>query len=140
MFQRFFIFFMYPCFHSLTFIYICVIYYSMIGKLYGNGSSEDSTRLNHKDVFVASENEHKHEPSVTIRKGGGWGKNEGGFRRGKGGGSGCGKAGTRMRGTGSTGVIGGASYRNAAPSLFPETRPKFILYLSLILIALFPIH
>jgi len=45
----------------------------MIGKLDGNGNMEVSTKLNHKVVMMES-NEHKHELSVTVRKGGGLGR------------------------------------------------------------------
>jgi len=50
----------------------------MIGNLQGNGSIEVSTRFNHKVVPLESQNEHKYELFVTIRKG------RGGKRGGRG--------------------------------------------------------
>ncbi|GAU25584.1 hypothetical protein TSUD_260180 [Trifolium subterraneum] len=55
----------------------------MVGNLYRNGNIEVSTRL-----IMESNNEHKHELSVTIRKGGG-AKGGGG----RGGGFGIGRTG-----------------------------------------------
>lgn len=63
-------------------------------ELNGNGNMEVSTKLNHRVAMMES-NEHKHELSVTIRKGGGKG-------RGIGRGAGAGIIGA--------GVIGGSAY------------------------------
>lgn len=95
----------------------------MIEKVYGNESTKDATKLSHKVVLVASENEHKHELSVTTRRGAGGGRVVGGA------------------GVGNRGVIGGTGHaHNAAPSLFRGNDfwvPKFILYVSLTLITFF---
>lgn len=104
----------------------------MIGKLYGNENTKDSTRLNHKVVLVESENEHKHELSITIRKGGGGGRGGGGGGGRRGGGGGLGGM-----------FVAGHHSKNVAPSLFPGTHfwvPKFIFYSSLALTILFPLH
>ncbi|KAL5072340.1 hypothetical protein RYX36_011324 [Vicia faba] len=69
----------------------------MVGNLYGNGNIGVSTRL------VESNNEHKHELSVTIRKGGGGGRGGG---RGRGGGSRGRFFGGRAGGAAATGVVG----------------------------------
>ncbi|PNY01266.1 hypothetical protein L195_g024558 [Trifolium pratense] len=71
----------------------------IIGNSNGNGNIKASTRLNHKDVLVESQNEHKHELFVTITIGGG-----GGGRGGAGGGGGGGKG---TAGGAATGIIGG---------------------------------
>ncbi|PNX82303.1 hypothetical protein L195_g038332 [Trifolium pratense] len=73
----------------------------MIGNSNGNGNIEASTRLNHKDVLVQTQNEHKHDLFVTIRKGGkgGGGGGIGGRGMGRGGGAAAGIIGG--------GVIGG---------------------------------
>jgi len=46
-------------------------------ELNGNGNIEVPTKLNHRVAMMES-NEHKHELSVTIRKGGGIGRGVGG--------------------------------------------------------------
>ncbi|PNX79842.1 hypothetical protein L195_g035832, partial [Trifolium pratense] len=85
----------------------------MIGNSYGNGNIEVSKSLNNKNVIVASKNEHKHELSVTIRKGGGFGgggRGGGGGKRGGGfgeGGKGGGKKGGGAAGGFAGGVAGG---------------------------------
>ncbi|PNX70872.1 hypothetical protein L195_g057828, partial [Trifolium pratense] len=62
------------------------------GNSNGNGNIEASTRLNHKDVLVQTQNEHKHDLFVTIRKGGkgGGGGGIGGRGMGRGGGAAAG--------------------------------------------------
>jgi hypothetical protein len=68
----------------------------MVGNSNGNGTIEASTWLNHKYVLVKSQNEHKHDLFVTVRKG-----RIGGGGRGRSGGVGAGIIGG--------GVIGGAT-------------------------------
>ncbi|KEH28564.1 putative GRP family [Medicago truncatula] len=78
------------------------------GSLDGNGNIEVSTRLNHRVAMMES-NEHKHELSVTIRKGGGIG-------RGVGAGAGAGIIGAGVIG-GSTAYHGSHRSNSSAPSL-----------------------
>lgn len=100
-------------FISIFVLYLC--YSTMIGNLYGNGSIEVSTRLNSKNVIVASKNEHKHELSAAIRfSTGGGGRGGGGFSGGSsqgggfgGGGGGKGGGGTGGKGKGGGGMGGG---------------------------------
>ncbi|XP_045786385.1 glycine-rich RNA-binding, abscisic acid-inducible protein-like isoform X1 [Trifolium pratense] len=75
--------------------------HEIIGNSNGNGTIEASTRLNNKDVLVQTQNEHKHDLFVTIRKGGkgGGGGGIGGRGMGRGGGAAAGIIGG--------GVIGG---------------------------------
>ncbi|CAK8574493.1 unnamed protein product [Lathyrus sativus] len=76
---------------------------NLLGNLYGNGNIDVSTRL------VESNNEYKHELSVTKRKGGRGGGGRAGRGRGRGGG---GRAGGRRGGGG--GRAGGGSGRGRA--------------------------
>ncbi|CAL5210497.1 unnamed protein product [Lathyrus oleraceus] len=76
------------------------------GNSYGNSNIQVSTRLNHKNVIVASKNEHKHELFVTTRYSTG-----GGGARGGGGGMGGGTSGGSAR---AGGVVGGGTSGGSA--------------------------
>ncbi|WJX42664.1 hypothetical protein P8452_29872 [Trifolium repens] len=87
-----------------------------IGNSYGNGNMEVSKSLNNKNVIIASQNEHKHDLSVTIRHsmrggGGGRGGGKGGGGGGKGGGGKGGGGGGRKGGGGGGMSNGGATGR-----------------------------
>ncbi|KAI5392315.1 hypothetical protein KIW84_076919 [Lathyrus oleraceus] len=74
------------------------------GNSYGNSNIQVSTRLNHKNVIVASKNAHKHELFVTTR----YSTGGGGAR---GGGGGMGTSGGSAR---AGGVVGGAASGGSA--------------------------
>ncbi|KEH28569.1 hypothetical protein MtrunA17_Chr4g0001921 [Medicago truncatula] len=117
------------------------------GNLDGNGNIEASTRLNHKDGFVESQNAHKHELSVTIRKGGGGGGHGGsgghgsgmggrGIGRGRSGGAAAGIIGGAVAGGVAGGVVGGAVANhghNYGHKHLHVCVPTFILCLSFLL-------
>ncbi|KEH28567.1 hypothetical protein MtrunA17_Chr4g0001911 [Medicago truncatula] len=79
------------------------------GNLYGNGNIEVSTRLNSKNVIVASKNEHehKHELSDAISFSTGGGGRGGGASEGGGMGGGGGVAGGAAGGIIGGGIVGG---------------------------------
>lgn len=99
----------------------------MIGNIDGNGNKGVSTRVNHKVVFMERINEHKHELSVTVRKGGG-GKGGGGRGGGFGIGRGAGAAAGVVVGGTTAGVVGEESMNhgprhshNSAASFYAGT-------------------
>lgn len=117
----------------------------IIGNLDGNGNIEASTRLNHRDGFEESQNAHKHELSVTIRKGGGGHGGSGGhgsgmggrgIGRGRSGGAAAGIIGGAVAGGVAGGVVGGAVANhghNYEHKHLHVCVPTFILCLSFLL-------